>query len=181
MRASTFCIAAIGALALVIACDKRPEPSLMEERVRAILELPTYEQIYRDVVFVDRERSFLVFRTMHAQVLFSIEIRVKAGFDLSDGLSLTSGSNSTVLVGLPPAQVLLVDADEATIEQYFVKEIGGNIERLEYYDEINRIKEEIVADAIQRDILVKATDNAQGLITQILLAAGYEEVRFVEL
>ena len=115
-------------------------------------------------------------------MLFSIEIRVKAGFDLSDGLSLTKGSNrSTVLVALPPARVLLVDADEATIEEYFVKELGGNIERLEYYDEINRIKEEIVSDAIQRDILVKATDNAHGLITQILLAAGYEEVRFVEL
>lgn len=144
-----------------------------------MLELPTYEQIYRDVVYVDRERSFLLFKRQ-AQVLFSIDIRVQAGIDFETGLAVIPDPDGTgVTVRLPKARILLIDADEETIRQYFATEAGGPIERLAYYDEINRIKSEIAQDAIEREILEKAEINARSLITGLLVAAGFEEVRFV--
>lgn len=169
---------------ILTACSgaSRPDADVLEQRIRSILELPTYEQVYRDIVYVDRERSFLMFRTMHAQVLFSIDIRVQAGIDLTEGVSVSPDSDDRrVTVKLPEAKVLLIDADERTIHQFFVKESGGNIERLEYYDEIDRIKSQIRDDAIDRDILSKAASNARSLITGLLTAAGFEEVRFAPL
>jgi len=168
---------------LFASCDRTAQDSaLLEQKVRTILELPTYEQVYRDIVYVDRERSFLVFRTMQAQVLFSIDIRVQAGFDLAEGLSVTHGPDRrSVTVRLPEAKILLVDADETTIRQYFLKESGGSLDRLDYYDEIDRIKERIRSDAIDREILGKASANARRLISGLLTAAGYEEVRFAPL
>ena len=167
-------------IALIISCSgRRPNLGLLEEGVRSILELPAYEQIYRNIIYVDRERSFLVFRTMHAQVLFSIEIRVQAGIDLSRGFRLSRNDDRSVTVALPEAEILLVDADESTIHQYFAKSSGGSVGRLDYYDEIERIKGEIEKDAIRREILTKAESNAQNLILQLLRGAGIEEVRFV--
>ena len=171
-------------LALLIvgaSCSNRrlPDSDVLEQRIRSILELPTFEQVYRDIVFVDRERSFLLFRTMHAQVLFSIDIRVQAGIDFADGISIQSdASRKSVLVRLPRARVFIVDADESTITEYFVKSSGGSIERLDYYDEIDRIKAEILADALEREILQKAEANARNLIIGLLTSAGFEEVRF---
>jgi len=171
------------ALLLAVSCGTpRRDPASLEQKIRSILELPTYEQIYRDIIFVDRERSFLMFRTMHAQVLFSIDIRVQAGIDLAEGVAITRGpERNTAIVRLPKAKILLIDADESTIHQYFVKESGGGVERLDYYDEIDRIKEQIRRDAIDREILGKAEANARQLISGLLTAAGYEEVRFAPL
>ena len=120
-----------------------------------------------------------MFRTMHTQVLFSIDIRVQAGIDFSEGMLVRPNRDGkSVIVRLPQARVLLVDADESSITQYFVKESGGGIERLDYYDEIDRVKEEILADALGREILQKAEANARNLIIGLLTAAGFEEVRF---
>lgn len=169
-------------VALLFSCaGQRPDIGMLEEGVRSILELPTYEQIYRDIIYVDRERSFLVFRTMHAQVLFSIEIRVQAGIDLVSGFRLSRNDDRSITVALPAAEILLVDADESTINQYFVKSSGGSVGRLDYYDEIERIKTEIEQDAVRREILQKAAANARNLILQLLRSAGIEEVRFVDL
>jgi hypothetical protein len=174
-------VVAAGLACLVLAsCRARlPGSDALEQQIRSILELPTYEQLYRDIVYVDRERSFLLFRTMHAQVLFSVDIRVQAGIDLATGLSIRpEPEKGVVTVRLPAAKILLVDADEATIRQYFVKESGGSIDRLEYYDEIARAKALIAEDAIDREILAKATTNARSLISGLLSSAGYTEVRF---
>ncbi len=168
--------------ALVSCASGGRDTKVLEEKVRSILELPTYEQVYRDIVFVERDRSFLMIRTMHTQVLFSIDIRVQAGIDLSEGLSISRGpGRSAVTVRLPAAKILLIDADESSIHQYFVKESGGRIERLDYYDEIDRIKDRIREDAIQREILQKAASNAKSMIAGLLAATGFEEVRFAPL
>ena len=145
-----------------------------------MLELPTYEQLYRDVIFLDRERSFLSIRTSQTQVLFSIDIRVQAGIDFSRGIRLEpDGSDKkSIRVFLPEAVILLVDADETSIHQFFVKEVRGSIALLDYYDEIERAKEEIRADAIEREILLNAGLNAREIVKSFLEAAGFEEVSF---
>lgn len=107
------------AVLLLTGCDvsRRPGPDEISEHVRSILELPTFEHVYRDVIYIDRERSFLMFKTRDTEVLFSIDVRIQAGLDLTKGLSI-SQNGRTVEVFLPDAEILLADADESSIEQY---------------------------------------------------------------
>ena len=148
--------------------DGRQEIDEISSRIRSILELPTFEHVYRDVVFLDRERSFLIFKTVDAEVLFAIDVRIQAGIDLRDGLDIRRVRKQGLVVELPPAKILLADADEESIEEYFLKEIGGSISRLEYYDEIHVKKEELINDALERGILERASENARLLVKGFL-------------
>ena len=159
--------------------DRRAEIEKISTQIRSILELPTFEHIYRDVVYLDRERTFLIFKTMDTEVLFAIDVRIQAGIDLGDGFAVQPVAKGGIRVSLPPAKILLADANEESIKQYFLKEVGGSISRLDYYDEINRKKEELIADAIERGILERAGDNARLLIRGLLENTLGEEVTFV--
>ena len=166
-------------LAAGCAADKQRDIEQISTRIRSILELPTFEHVYRDVVYIDRERSFLIFKTMDTEVLFAINVRIQAGIDLSDGFAVYRTRKEGITVELPPAKILLADADEESIEQYFLKEIGGSISRLDYYDEINVKKEELISDAVDRGILDRAAENARLLIGGFLENARGESVTFV--
>jgi hypothetical protein len=174
----------IAAFVITSTCtiEKRPGIEELESQIQAILELPTYEHIYRDIIYVDRERSFLIFKIMQARVLFSIDVRVQAGIDLAEGFKVIPDPafrrDGGITVVLPTAKILLVDADESSIQQYFIKEVGGELARLDYYDEINRKKEDIISDAIERGILLNATQNAKKLIAGFLTQAGFKNVTF---
>ena len=171
----------LAALSLVLwGCgwNKSPNTDDISTHVRSILELPTFEHVYRDVVYLDREKMFLIFKTVQTEVLFAIDVHIQAGLDLREGFLVTGGRREGLTVYLPKAKVLLADADESTIEQYFIKERGGSISRLEYYDEINKKKEELIQDAIERGILEKAEENARLLIKNFLKMGGFEDVSF---
>ncbi|HOV62449.1 MAG TPA: hypothetical protein PLG43_01040, partial [Spirochaetia bacterium] len=67
---------------------------------------------------------------------------------------------------------------EGSIYQFFVREKGGRIERLEYYDEIEKSKARIREDAVKRGILIKAEGNVKKLITEFLTISGISDIRF---
>ena len=169
--------------ALVLAsCAPVPDAELvrMEDRLESVLELHTYEHIYRDLVYFGEERSFLFIKTVDRAVLFSVDIRVRAGLDLSEGITLTAdrSSRSRIYVRLPEPTILTVDADESTIDEYFIREQGGRIGLLEMSDQIEAAKERTREEAIDRGILQRAEENARRIITGFLTIAGYEEVVF---
>lgn len=153
----------------------------VETRIREILSLPTYEHIYRDVVYVGEEARFLGIKTKDKRTLFSIDVNVRAGIDFTEGIDVSVSSEGSAAVRLPPAKILSIDADETTIHQYFVKDFGGNLSRIQYYEEINRKKKFLESDAIKRGILVKAEDNAKLIIRNFLTLAGFKRVEFEEL
>lgn len=150
----------------------------LETQVKEILELPTYEHVYRDIIYVGEEETFLMFTTVDKRVLFSIDVVVQAGIDFTEGLELIPGKEKSITVRLPPAKILLIDADENSIHQYFVRERGGSVSRLDYYDEIDRQKETIRNDALERGILYKAEQTALKLIAQFLQMAGFTDITF---
>lgn len=178
-------LSALTALILAAAGCSGPNKQPIEEvetRIREILSLPTYEHVYRDVVYVGEEAKFLgIIPTKDKRTLFSIDVNVRAGIDFTEGIDVSVGSDGTAVVKLPPAKILSIDADEQTIHQYFVKDLGGNLSRIQYYEEINRKKEFLEADAVERGILVKAEVNAKLLIRNFLELAGFEQVEFDEL
>ena len=163
-----------------LACSENEKPSTadLETPVREILELPTYEHIYRDIIYLDERKSFLMFKMVDKSVLFSIDVRVQAGIDFNDGVAISESGEDGILVKLPAAKVLLVDADESSIRQYFIKESGEGIERLEYYDEIDKSKKRIVEDAISRGLLERAEEIAKRLLENFFHLAGFTTVAF---
>lgn len=170
-----------GTLALAsCAAPGEQEMVRMEQRIEALLELHTFEHIYRDLVYFGEERSFLFIKTVDRAVLFSVDLRVRAGIDLSDGVTLTPDRSdpSRIYVRLPPAEVLSVDADEQTIEEYFIREQGGRIGLLELSDQLESAKARTREEAIERGILVQADENARRIVRGFLELAGFDEVIF---
>jgi len=159
----------------------RPDIPEVESRIREICEIPGYEHIYRDIIYIDEKTSFLAIPVVDKRLLFSVDVRVQAGIDLNEGFTVEKVSRGTIRVLLPPAQILLADADEQSIRQYFLKEFGGQVSRLEYYDEIQRKKNELIEDALKRGILNRAEANVKKVIENFLQLSGYDTVIFEQL
>lgn len=163
------------------ACDfqadtSRRAPSDVERQIRSVLELPSYEYLYRDIIYIADQAQFLGFRHKDTQLLFAVDVRLQAGVDLQKGIQVTPLSAGGLSISLPAAEILLIDADENSITQYFKKEFGGQIERLAYYDEISLSKERIRADAIDRGVLTQAQSNAASVLRSLLQSQGFSPV-----
>lgn len=158
----------------------RVDTIAVQQQLTDLLELHTYEHIYRDVVYFGEEKSFLFVRTVDRQVLFAVDIRVRAGVDLSEGFQLVrdAASATTVYVRLPPAKVLSVDADEKSIHEYFIREQGGRIGLLDITGQLEEVKVRTELDAVERGILRRAEENAKRIVRDFLIMAGFEEVLF---
>ncbi len=148
------------------------KPTEVESQIKAVLELPTYEYVYRDIIYIAEQADFLGIRHKDKQLLFSIDVNLQAGIDLSKGVEVKPATTEGFAISLPPPEILLIDADENTIHQYFKKEFGGEIGRLEYYDEISSSKERIRQDAIERGVLIQARENAASVIRSLLQSQG---------
>ncbi|WP_319559618.1 DUF4230 domain-containing protein [Marispirochaeta sp.] len=159
--------------------DSEQHTALVRRQIREVLEVPSYEHIYREVIYLGKENTFLGFRTLDQRLLFAVDMRVQAGIRLDRGFDLRLRGSNRIEVLLPAAEILLIDADEESIEQFFLLERGDSITHTEYYDEIELSKDEVREDAIRRGILRKAEENAQTLIRGILSGAGYKEIRFI--
>jgi hypothetical protein len=174
-------LAALISLSLLPGCSapRRVDLARIEAQLTGLLELPTLEYVYRDVIYLGKTKSFLFFTTVDKRLLFSLDLRVQAGLDLTQGLKLTPAGDQAVELRLPPAKILSIDADEASIREFFILEKGEKIGRLEYAEEIARAKPRIEKDAIERGILAGARDGAERLVRGFLGAAGFSQVRFV--
>ena len=165
---------------LVTGCaqTQRQELDTVARRIRSILEIPAYEYVYREIIYLGKEATFLGFRTQDQRLLFAVDMRVQAGVRLPDSLELRPAGLHGVEVRLPAPEILVVDADEESITQFFLLERGGAITHTEYYDEIEASKAAIIEDAIERGILRQAQENLESLITQLLTGIGYTGVVF---
>lgn len=167
-------------LSVLISCTAQTTTSrpVIENQIRGILELPTIEFVYREVIYIGHEAKFLGFKHIDKRLLFSIDLIISAGLDLSKGIEIRNITNGNIQIILPEPEILLVDADEGSIHQFFVKEWGEKVSRLDYYDKIVESKEEIVSDAIERGILIKAKNNAEEMILKIFSVDGTTKVDF---
>ncbi|MFP4302408.1 MAG: DUF4230 domain-containing protein [Spirochaetaceae bacterium] len=167
------------ALAGCTAQNDSPAQLPLERRISSLLELHTVEYVYRDIVYFGEQESFLgIFRTRDQQLLFAVRLRVQAGVDLSKGVEVLRDPENPrmALVRIPSPEVLLVDAEEGSIEQFLVRERGGSIEWDQVSSEMESVKERVRADALEKGILQRAEKNAVELIEEVLGVAGFEEV-----
>ncbi len=161
--------------------SSRLQSSTVERQIKAVLELPTYEYVYRDIIYIADQAEFLGFRHRDKQLLFAVDVHLQAGIDLKKGVTVTPaetrpGGNRGLSITLPAPEILMIDADETSITQYFKKEFGGEISRLEYYDEISQSKVQIRRDALERGVLTRARENASSVVRSLLQSQGIEPV-----
>jgi hypothetical protein len=152
----------------------------MEQQIRNLLELNTYEHVYRDLVYFGEEQTFLFLKTVDKATLFAIDIHVRAGIDLSPGVEILRDRwvGSRIYVKIPDPAILSVDADESSIREYFVRERGARIELSEVNEQLEAVKERVAAEALERGILAAAQANAEEMIESLLNMAGFDQVEF---
>ncbi len=151
---------------------------VIENQIRGILDLPTIEYVYREIIYVGQEARFLGIKHLDKRLLFSIDLIINAGIDLTKGIEIRNISGGSIQIILPEPEILMIDADEGSIHQFFLKEWGDKISHLDYYDEIVKSKNDIKIDAIERNILIKAKNNAEDLILKIFSVYGISKVAF---
>jgi len=165
---------------LVLSCTPQQSISkpVVENQIRGILELPTIEYVYREIIYVGQEARFLGIKHIDKRLLFSIDLIVNAGIDLTKGIEIRNVSGGSIQIILPEPEILMVDADEGSIHQFFVKEWGDKISHLDYYDEIVKSKSNVKKDAVERNILIKSKINAEDMILKIVSVYGISNVSF---
>ncbi|MCK5200824.1 MAG: DUF4230 domain-containing protein, partial [Spirochaetales bacterium] len=80
---------------------------VIENQIRGILELPTIEYIYREVIYVGQEARFLGFKHIDKRLLFSIDLIISAGIDLTKGIEIRNITNGGIQIILPEPEILL--------------------------------------------------------------------------
>ena len=73
----------------------------IENQIRGILDLPTIEYIYREIIYVGQEARFLGIKHLDKRLLFSIDLIVNAGVDLTKGIEIRSITGGAVQISLP--------------------------------------------------------------------------------
>ncbi len=164
----------------ILSCTPQQNISkpVIENQIRGILDLPTIEYIYREIIYVGHEARFLGIKHLDKRLLFAIDLVINAGIDLTKGIEIKNLIDGSIQIILPEPEILAIDADESTIYQYFVKEWGDKVSHLDYYDEILKTKNSVKKDAIERGILLKAKENTENMILKIFSAYGFTNVSF---
>ncbi len=151
-------------------------------QVQHLQTLVTTRYRYRDVVFFDRRTRVLGIPAGQQEVLFSVEMEVTAGIDLSEGVEITQNRDNRrgAYVTVPAPRVLRVVTDEESIQQYLVLERFGRLDWLDISEEIQRAKDRNRRDAVDRGILSRAELHTRTVIDNLLRNLGYEtvEIRF---
>lgn len=155
---------------------EREQLARARSRLEQVRRLTTTSYQYRDVVYFAEATRILGIPAADRELLFSIEISVRAGIDLSEGFEIQTGDGGRVFVSLPAPRVLQVDADERSIDQHLVREGFGRIDWLDVADEVERAKERNRLDALERGILDQAERQARLVIGNLLRDVGYGEV-----
>lgn len=174
-------LAVVVGIAVLLPISRGPTPEEitadLESRIRPMQRISSVEYIYRHVVYASRERRRLLgIPTGSSEVLFSIDIRVTAGVDLTEGFDLSTEDDDRLFITLPAPQILLVDADETSIDEYFAHEVFLQTSWLDIGSELEKIKEDVRTDALERGILERAGSNVTSLMTGIVDLAGYDNV-----
>lgn len=173
-------LAVAGGILVWMRLDPRlPSDVEVRAQIERIGTLRTGEYLYRDVVFFDGPDRPLGIRV--TELLFSVELVVSTGIDLTTGVQVSKAGADTLAVTVPAARIVRVDADEQTIEQLFVRERWASIDFTQVGNELERAKERVAVDAVERGALRRAESRARQIIDALARSRGYAgaDVSFV--
>lgn len=171
------CILAVILTSLLLVHKKQADSAdtaMLERRIKDVLQLHTAEHMYRDIIYIGETDRVFGIPMRNRQILFAIDIQVRAGVNLDHGFELHTTRDhrgkTNVSVRLPDAEIFSVDAREESIRQYFSSGYGSPITLISCYDQILKSRTAAREDAIRNGILQQAEAHAGILIQN--LASG---------
>ena len=162
---------------LIVGSQHRPSSTdVMEQRLRNLSRLTTINQTYRSVIYV-QEKNFW---RGDKEVLFSLKYHVTAGVDFTRGVVVTPNGRDSATVRMPPAEIFISDADEATIRQMFIREQAflNPVRMGDYMPQVIAQGEANRQSAIDGGILERSEANARKAVTRVMKLGGFEKVVF---
>lgn len=150
----------------------------LHNSVKEVANLSLSEFVYKDIIFVKESKRFWGMSISKKEVLFSVKIRVVAGIDLDKDFVIKVEKNILYLE-LPKPEILLLDADEKSLNEYYSKYFGTKVSLLFYYKEIEQQKENLKQESIERGILEDAEKNIREFFEIIYKNAGFDSVKII--
>ena len=146
--------------------------ALVDRQLSYCQELVTAKYRYSDIITLKKSAGF-----SKSYSIIKYTGLVRAGLaDITDVSYSVSLDGKTITLSVPKAEVL---GNEIVSQSVFDEKqsVFVPISTQEIFDEIDRAKDQAVEDMIAEGILEDARTYAVRIITQFMLALGFEEVR----
>lgn len=148
---------------------------MIAEELQAIGELATYEYLFTEVVSSSNTKTIngkfnSPFTT--TSYVFSYDGVIKAGIDFTEIVVEKNDNAKRITVYLPNAEILSCDLDMDSFKIYDEKtSVFNKLTLSDVNASLVELEDSATEKALSRDILKKATDNAEKMIAQFLRSA----------
>ena len=146
--------------------------ALVDRQLSYCQELVTAKYRYSDIITLKKSSCFA-----NSYSIIKYTGLVRAGIaDITDVSYSVSLDGKTITLTVPPAEIL---GNEIVSQGVFDEKqsIWVPISTQEVFDEIEKAKAEAVEDMVAEGVLDEARDYAVRVITQFMLALGFEDVK----
>ena len=174
-----FCMRKFILLWSLVAVSCTPADPWVKTRseIRQIFELPLVEMDFRQVIYHSKDRAWWNILESRREALFTVPVRIQAGFNLSQGYSIEPfESQKTIEVVFPAPQILMGDADDESLEQYFSLPASGSLTPQELQSLLSQAVESAKAEALNSGILDLARTDATNFLTSFFGVLGFDTV-----
>lgn len=157
---------------VVIKEEVEVSSEMIAEELQSIGELATYEYLFTEVVSSSNTKTIngkfnIPFTT--TSFIYSYDGVIKAGIDFTGITVEKSDNEKRITVYIPQAKILSCDLDFDSFKIYDEKNSVFNKMTLsDVNDSLVELKESATSKALSKDILKKATDNAERMIGEFL-------------
>ena len=146
--------------------------ALVDRQLSYCQELVTAKYRYSDIITMKKTSGFA-----KSYSIIKYTGLIRAGLvDITDVSYSVSLDGKTITLTVPPAEIL---GNEIVSQSVFDEKqsVFVSISTQEVFDEIEKAKQAAVEDMVAEGILDDAREYAVKIITQFMLALGFEEVR----
>lgn len=146
--------------------------ALVDRQLSYCQELVTAKYRYSDIITLKKSAGF-----SKSYSIIKYTGIIRAGIaDITDVSYSVSLDGKTITLSIPEAEVL---GNEIVSQSVFDEKqsVFVSISTQEVFDEIDKAKQAAVEDMISEGVLDDARDYAVRIITQFMLALGFEEVK----
>lgn len=146
--------------------------ALVDRQLSYCQELVTAKYRYSDIITLKKSSGFA-----KSYSIIKYTGLIRAGIaDITDVSYSVSLDGKTITLTVPPAEIL---GNEIVSQGVFDEKqsIWVPISTQEVFDEIEKAKAEAVEDMVAEGVLDEARDYAVRVITQFMLALGFEDVK----
>lgn len=162
-------------LAVSCAAPRTWDPQSAQEGVRKIFQLSAAEMVFHEVIYHYNESRWFFVTYGTKETLFSIDLKVQGGFDLAEGWTVEPGNDQKlVTVTFPAPKILLVNAVDSSIQEYFAAGEPLGYERLRGL--LKDRSKKIETEAVSRGLLDRSRAQARTFAQAFFHSLGFERV-----